>query len=588
MVMFGLGKSKKKEDSESDQQKPQEKKEKNIQADVNVGQIRTMPDKFLSHHRAAGGKKDNWLIYIIVLVVVGILIVAAIFLFNRIVDSNSVTNNENQNATANTNENTNANANTNGNSNANTNSAVTIEELSDVLLLLDDLGDAYSDYDESDAEVDQAVISNIDTDRAQKWFTYEEVDGDNIAIAVITQEAASNSDAVAVYEINREKRDKMVERGEGEFQSHSQVGEDSFLFVNSNLNVIELGFYWKYMYSNILINIYQGVLTNWDDIEDWSATLLERMKQYDADRPTPANTNSNSNTNINSNSNSNSNTNSSSNSNININTNSNINITPPTRSKDTDGDGLTDVEEILYGTEAEKPDTDGDSYLDGNELKSGYSPIDATAKLIETTELVKVFNSQPYNYRILYPTPWLVQPTSFDGSSVVFTSSTTELVEILITDNTERLSPKQWYISQSPGIDAEDIEDVIVGDLVGVKSLDEMTYYLGEENVIYSITYNLVNREEASFFTTFEMMVNSFKLTGDPVGTNTNSNSNANANSNIDSGCPDGYCFNDNYNVDYSNTNSNSNSNTNTSVNANTENSYGLPPSLNDDSGYYL
>lgn len=45
-------------------------------------------------------------------------------------------------------------------------------------------------------------------------------------------------------------------------------------------------------------------------------------------------------------------------------------------SVDTDGDGLSDVDEVqLYGTDASNPDTDGDGYSDGVEIKNGYSPL---------------------------------------------------------------------------------------------------------------------------------------------------------------------------------------------------------------------
>jgi len=43
-------------------------------------------------------------------------------------------------------------------------------------------------------------------------------------------------------------------------------------------------------------------------------------------------------------------------------------------SLDTDGDGLTDTQEAIYGTDPNNPDTDGDGYLDGDEVKHGYGP----------------------------------------------------------------------------------------------------------------------------------------------------------------------------------------------------------------------
>ncbi len=46
---------------------------------------------------------------------------------------------------------------------------------------------------------------------------------------------------------------------------------------------------------------------------------------------------------------------------------------------DSDGDGLTDDLEGFYGSNANNPDTDGDGYLDGAEVKNGYSPTGSGA-----------------------------------------------------------------------------------------------------------------------------------------------------------------------------------------------------------------
>ena len=44
--------------------------------------------------------------------------------------------------------------------------------------------------------------------------------------------------------------------------------------------------------------------------------------------------------------------------------------------KDSDGDGLSDQDEIIYGTNPFEKDTDGDGYVDGEEVSSGYDPLD--------------------------------------------------------------------------------------------------------------------------------------------------------------------------------------------------------------------
>ena len=83
--------------------------------------------------------------------------------------------------------------------------------------------------------------------------------------------------------------------------------------------------------------------------------------------------NLNTNTVFNANSNTNtavSNTNQTSNTNVQTNSTANTN----SQAKDTDGDGLTDFLEIIYGTDANNPDTDGDGFTDYNEIQAGFSP----------------------------------------------------------------------------------------------------------------------------------------------------------------------------------------------------------------------
>ena len=43
--------------------------------------------------------------------------------------------------------------------------------------------------------------------------------------------------------------------------------------------------------------------------------------------------------------------------------------------QDSDQDGISNDEEKLYGTDAQKKDTDGDGYSDGVEVESGYDPL---------------------------------------------------------------------------------------------------------------------------------------------------------------------------------------------------------------------
>ena len=44
---------------------------------------------------------------------------------------------------------------------------------------------------------------------------------------------------------------------------------------------------------------------------------------------------------------------------------------------DSDGDGLSDEEEMNLGTYPEFPDSDGDGFLDGEEVDAGSNPMDS-------------------------------------------------------------------------------------------------------------------------------------------------------------------------------------------------------------------
>lgn len=65
---------------------------------------------------------------------------------------------------------------------------------------------------------------------------------------------------------------------------------------------------------------------------------------------------------------------------------------------DSDQDGLSDAEEVAYGTDPHNSDTDSDGYSDGTEIKSGYDPLKPAPgdKLMssESTVAEKISNNE--------------------------------------------------------------------------------------------------------------------------------------------------------------------------------------------------
>ncbi len=223
----------------------------------------------------------------------------------------------------------------------------------------------------------------------------------------------------------------------------------------------------------------------------------------------------NENQNINANLNTGVSTSTNANLNLNINTNTNVNTGEEIPSAllsalDADSDGLTSAEESLFGTNPVLSDSDGDTYNDGSELLDGYDPTQPSATLAESNLFITYNNP---NYSIIYPTLWQTREIAED--EVIFQADTGEFVEVLIILNPERLSLSSWYQSQFPNIDLNSVTAVRIGNLAGLRSADELNYYLVDStdlSRVYLITYNVGNLSQTNFATTFNVMVKNFKL----------------------------------------------------------------------------
>lgn len=275
-----------------------------------------------------------------------------------------------------------------------------------------------------------------------------------------------------------------------------------------------------------------------------------------------ANQNSNTNGNVNTagNLNDNGNLNANSNSNANQNTNANLNSNPQTKSSlDTDKDGLTDAEELVFGTNPSSADSDGDSFQDGSEVKMGYNPKGSGK--IAASSLVITYTNQSYGASVLYPRGWSIVNRSVT-EEIFSNPAGDESVTLSVYDNPARLTAKQWYLQQAgTSITTSSLVDVATWDLksTGILSPDGLAYYFANGGQVYVISYSYGLKPAVDNRTTFEMIARSLTVEPSKVNLNTNSatNLNGNANSNLNTNA----VTNLNTNV---NTNSNGNLNTNT------------------------
>lgn len=178
---------------------------------------------------------------------------------------------------------------------------------------------------------------------------------------------------------------------------------------------------------------------------------------------------------------------------------------------DTDRDQLTDVEEDLYNTNKNIPDSDADGYFDGNELINLYDPTSAGSGRIYDSNLVTTYVNPTYNYNIIYPSPWIAQGAD---NSVLFQDEAGEFIQVLITQNTGgHATINDWYATLiDPNLSSLTVTQV--SDQSALREADGMRLYFLFGDHIYTLIYNIGLRTDANFMSTFDMMITSFSFMG--------------------------------------------------------------------------
>jgi len=206
--------------------------------------------------------------------------------------------------------------------------------------------------------------------------------------------------------------------------------------------------------------------------------------------------------------------------NVNVNVNVNVNnvntgeelIIPP-RGPDSDNDGLTNTEEILFGTKFDLPDSDFDGYVDGEEILALYDPNTADQRLVNNIDVVRIYNNDIYRYSVLYPAKWLAEEktSEFDETNF-YDDQNGDFFKIQIEENPQGLTLQKWYLYFSSGSQTGDLEYFQNPNVSGLKTKDGFNIYIANEDKIYIISYILVDIEELNYFRTFELLSQSFRF----------------------------------------------------------------------------
>ena len=180
---------------------------------------------------------------------------------------------------------------------------------------------------------------------------------------------------------------------------------------------------------------------------------------------------------------------------------------------DSDGDGLTDKEENIFGSDANNSDGDGDGYTDLSEIMNLYNP--AGGGKLEDSSAVKKYMNAAYGYNLIYPSGWQASNVGGDDS-VIFKSSDNHFVQVISQTNTNKQSIDEWYKQQFNVSDINNLKRVAGNNWQGIKNDDGLTVYLTDDEkiYIYTITYNFGGQNILEYKNIFEMMIKSFRIEG--------------------------------------------------------------------------
>src|SRR3989344_4471926 len=178
-------------------------------------------------------------------------------------------------------------------------------------------------------------------------------------------------------------------------------------------------------------------------------------------------------------------------------------------SPDSDGDGLSDKEELLLGLNADNQDSDGDTYSDSGEMLNSYNPA-GNGRLADNANIKKYINNA-FSYEALYPAQWQASTAGGD-ESIVIRSADNQFFQIIAQPNPDKESIQSWYEKQ---FNERSNRSVSGANWEGVESEDGLIVYITDRkyNIILTLTYNPGEGEYLDYLGLFRVLVKTLNFT---------------------------------------------------------------------------
>jgi len=179
---------------------------------------------------------------------------------------------------------------------------------------------------------------------------------------------------------------------------------------------------------------------------------------------------------------------------------------------DSDGDGLTDEEEKIFGSNSESLDTDNDGYNDQTEVVNLYNP--AGVGPISINPNIEIYQNRTYNYSLIYPKNWS-QTISGGDDSIMFKAGDNSFIQVITQANNKQQSIEEWYQKQFNLATIDQANLVSTVSWQGIANSDGLTIYLVDlgKKYIFTLAYNPAANNTLNYSTLFQAIIKSFKIT---------------------------------------------------------------------------
>lgn len=184
---------------------------------------------------------------------------------------------------------------------------------------------------------------------------------------------------------------------------------------------------------------------------------------------------------------------------------------------DLDSDGLSDIEEGLYGTDARNPDSDNDTFLDGNEVFHRYSPLGEAPQTLLATGSVREYENEQLGFSLTYPVLWSVAAevdAEFEQTQeIIFRTNSTATIRLMAQGMAQDLF-EDWYTQNASGqIAFVELDQTLTKEgYMAYMNSDELMAYIEAGGRVYIFEYDLADELEIVYLQTFQMMINSFLI----------------------------------------------------------------------------